>query len=851
MKKYRIRKKFPILTYAGSLIQQNHGENLNGHGFVLWDLETKKFKHYEIENEYGYFTVNLDSGEITSDLTKIPKKVRLRIKHKNCNPSDLKKCVHTISELSEIIETSYIREESDYKNDNFSNEINIHDIADVEYQNKLIEGQLITTNFSYDDINKIKDINVELNKKISDDISVKNIRWKPISFEFENMFSYGENNFIDFEKLNNIVGLFAKNADGKSSIFDSLSFCIFDKFSRGYKATNVLNIRKNKFKCKFHFKIDNVSFYIERTGIADKNRNVKVNVEFWKVENNKKIILNGEARRNTNDIIREYLGTYEDFILTVLSVQNSKFGSFVDMGQSERKDLICQFMGLNIFDKLYVMANEIYKEKNTLLKISNKDELKNRIQNLKDDLKSLLKYKTELESDIEILDSEKRELSDRIFELSEKTTSTNQNILDIQVTEKRKIDIENRLSLANKSCGELKLKLHEITLKINNLPSIKGEDILRVKCVELEPVVKEYNSKKSEIEKLKVIVNNKIEILNNLEKHEYDPNCNYCINNVFVKDAIKTKKSLIEDKTLADKLLSEFKTIKQNLEVYEQYKKEYEELIENKNILYDLNEKKFTIENAILTSKNSISDYESNLKEINDLIKTYYKNIDSTIKNKKLLNEISKLKSDVLEVEKNIKYKNSELSNTNIKLSKNEGILETISSEYVKINELELDFLLYKEYVSLVSRDGIPLKIINSILPELENEVNSILHEIVNFKVSINTDGKNIYTEICYSDEKSWPLEMGSGMEKFLSGLAIRVSLIHISNLPRPNIICIDEGWGSLDSENISSVESLFNILKTKFDFVWVISHLESMRDMVDSHIEITKIDNFSNVNNK
>jgi hypothetical protein len=36
---------------------------------------------------------------------------------------------------------------------------------------------------------------------------------------------------------------------------------------------------------------------------------------------------------------------------------------------------------------------------------------------------------------------------------------------------------------------------------------------------------------------------------------------------------------------------------------------------------------------------------------------------------------------------------------------------------------------------------------------------------------------------ICYETNK-WPLELSSGMEKFIASLAIRVALIKITNLP-------------------------------------------------------------------
>ena len=41
MKNYIIRKKNPLAVYAGSLIQQNHGEDLMGHGYVIWNLKSK------------------------------------------------------------------------------------------------------------------------------------------------------------------------------------------------------------------------------------------------------------------------------------------------------------------------------------------------------------------------------------------------------------------------------------------------------------------------------------------------------------------------------------------------------------------------------------------------------------------------------------------------------------------------------------------------------------------------------------------------------------------------------------------------------------------------------------------
>ena len=85
-------------------------------------------------------------------------------------------------------------------------------------------------------------------------------------------------------------------------------------------------------------------------------------------------------------------------------------------------------------------------------------------------------------------------------------------------------------------------------------------------------------------------------------------------------------------------------------------------------------------------------------------------------------------------------------------------------------------------------------------------------------------------------------------MEKFISSLAIRVALINVSNLPRPNFLAIDEGFGTLDSENLNSMFMLFDYLKSEFSFILVISHLDALRDVADNLFEINVTNDFSKI---
>lgn len=51
------------IAYPGSLIQQDFGENVSGHGFLVWDLESLDYEEYDIESEYGFYKFKISSIE--------------------------------------------------------------------------------------------------------------------------------------------------------------------------------------------------------------------------------------------------------------------------------------------------------------------------------------------------------------------------------------------------------------------------------------------------------------------------------------------------------------------------------------------------------------------------------------------------------------------------------------------------------------------------------------------------------------------------------------------------------------------------------------------------------------------
>jgi len=100
-----------------------------------------------------------------------------------------------------------------------------------------------------------------------------------------------------------------------------------------------------------------------------------------------------------------------------------------------------------------------------------------------------------------------------------------------------------------------------------------------------------------------------------------------------------------------------------------------------------------------------------------------------------------------------------------------------------------------------------------------------------------------------YDDNNIWPIELVSGMERFVASLAIRASLINISSLPRTNFLVIDEGLGNLDGNMLTSIGMMFDYLKTQFQFIIMISHIDSSKDIAEKHIELHKDNGYSKLN--
>ena len=576
------------------------------------------------------------------------------------------------------------------------------------------------------------------------------------------MFSYGKDNFIDFTNMKGTFGIFAPNTSGKSSLWDALSFCLFDKCSRTSKAINVLNNSKCSFNCTFNYEIDGVDYFIKRVASKSPKRGtVKVDVDFYREKDGVKEFLNGEDRRATNAIIRQHLGSYDDFVLTAMSVQNNNSG-FIEKSQKERKELLAKFLDVDVFEQLYQVANNEIKELSTLLKEYKKENFTEKVSFLNNELNQHNKALDVALSKVENLNKSRNKIQDKVEKFINSLITLDGNFGDIEILKEKKLSIDKKIS----DFKNLKI---EYDKKLKSYNQFHSEQTKKYNAYDLDTLKKrekkyvELKSKKFKIQNnlqiVKESINHNTKHLDGIGSLSFDSECKHCIankNTPFAKQSAtlkseidNLKKQLQEFELQICKLDSEM-LVHDVSDEYEILKKLKQSIYETSDSIKEYQYKTENIDLKIKTLSSELSKLNESIKNTNKQKEAIQHNLktQSVIDNYKSKckifdDEISDLNSIIIEISGDIKIIENDLKKTN--------------DSIIRLEQMEKKYLGYEHYLKCVRRDGIPYKLISDILPKLEIEINNILSPIVDFRILLNTDGKNINGYIVYDDDDKRP----------------------------------------------------------------------------------------------
>lgn len=314
----------------------------------------------------------------------------------------------------------------------------------------------------------------------------------------------------------------------------------------------------------------------------------------------------------------------------------------------------------------------------------------------------------------------------------------------------------------------------------------------------------------------------------------------------FIKDAYEALDWIKENET---KIIQNKKELSQLLEEIEQLNPiEVDKFIKSHE---DFSKKRIEIEKKIRNIESERNDNKITILENKQKVKVLKEKYDENLKNKELFDNIGKIKINVenkkkelLNIKNSIESENMEIQQLYRTLGSEEHQLESLEQEQTKYSLLKSNYELYNLILKCFHFNGIISDILKKNLPVINGEIQRILENIVDFNVFLEIEEGNLDIYIQHPGKNKRLIETGSGAEKTLAALAIRLALIKVSSLPTSNIFILDEPATALDVELQESFVDMLQILKNEFDSVIIISHMESLKDCADIIINIEKDEN-------
>jgi DNA repair exonuclease SbcCD ATPase subunit len=239
----------------------------------------------------------------------------------------------------------------------------------------------------------------------------------------------------------------------------------------------------------------------------------------------------------------------------------------------------------------------------------------------------------------------------------------------------------------------------------------------------------------------------------------------------------------------------------------------------------------------------------SDLSETNEKIALYEDNKEAIQNIENLISSRDEVAEMIETNKKDIEVFEEGLSAHNRTIGSLEQKVETFKDKKQELLDIRAEFAAYDLFMRCMHSNGIAYDIIKRRLPVINEEIAKTISNIVDFEVFFQESGNKLDVLIKHPNYEARPIEMGSGAEKTLASMGIRLALLSVSSLPKGNIFILDEPGTALDAENMEGFIRMLDLVKTYFKTVILISHLDSLKDIVDMEISIDKNNGYARIN--
>jgi len=590
-------------------------------------------------------------------------------------------------------------------------------------------------------------------------------------------------------RQSHITLISGSNGEGKSALLESVPFCFWG-VGRGRTISDYINDKCESVRVEVVFLMEGVRYkkirqhgkntinemYIDRTGKDLESAS-------WK-------LISDDTKKKTDVLLSSILGLDYDIFSNSIFFGQKEASTFIEGGSSERKELLSNLLGINIYEKAEESAKEKTKDLNNSvqtksvvlnskmvlvekkgdttqslkstksrlsaldkeletiqtnldlaqekrekikIKISNLQKDRERLDELSLQLKKLLKSKNET---VSTLDTSKEELESTIDEGIEEVELLQKIIAAESELIESKSDIESQL----KTLESKKSKLPEYKKKIEAFRDTKER--LLGEQTELNTLIKTLKAKQKKIESSgpicpvtekeceKLDDSNRKKMIDEIdsEKSKYEIKLNRILD-----DLESTSKSILE--------------IDQHIEAISKVNDKILTVTKKQSTIESDLEKLQQCKEDLPKVKKKFRAKVDKLTETVEQLELKIKELDKDIE--KLTNDVEKLESqlstdyeaELSKLNQSIKALNSDkvhLVDEKQELTKKLGQLENEIEQIEnaekdclkiqkEIDDINEDIRVYTELALSFGQNGIQKEIINSNVPVLENTANELL----------------------------------------------------------------------------------------------------------------------------
>lgn len=852
------------IAYPGSLIQQNFGEDQDK-GFLVWDIKSKSdwnVEFFRLPNRFKFITVPWQN-DIQSTFEAVEKQLLFSSAPRVRVTSDFSLSASEQKQLSDKFKRELRVTEVVFK----SKSVSRYDVAlpDGTFTTKAsLRNNPAAIKGFYKEFLRLNDkkyyltpseeedgmalIIQNMTKLNSVDTETKrDVQWSLKKFSFDNLHQYGEDNEINFEDSSGVVGVFGKNKVGKSSLIGALMYVLFNSSDREGISKNgqIMNQTKNTCKGTVTVTVDNVDYVIERSSsraeISKKGKQefdpekTETKLNFSRVNSDgTRTELNGITRDETDKEIRRLLGSPNDFLMTSVATQR-RMEAFIDEGATSRKVILNRFLDLEIFEKLHGYIKEHLASLTSLHAAwASKSPI------------SVI----ECEAEIQLIkanaavDEEKVKCLSAELELIQQWITDNRRGVDAAFLVKKLAPLDQKILAARKQLEAMNIDGQELITTIK-----KATTFLEALKAEADAVdVKALRESINKVNKLEISLRDKTSLVKHWEKEieskeksikklSLVPCGDQFTSCLYIKDSHEDKKGYEASKDQLTKMMLDLAEMTTDLKEFQQ-EQFADKLFRHEKTLTTIKENEKLLKERQSRLSMLRSHKEESMARL-ELLEAEKAELEGQLKGKEFI-DVQAKEEELRNVQSFLrKAENAKTSNLIALGRAEEKLTQAIRAEECKAS-LSKDIRIATSVLGAFHRNGIPAIVLKTQLPALNAEVDRLLSGIVDFTIQFETEsGSNVMDVFIQDANSKRILELGSGMEKMIASIAIRVALINLSNLSKSDIFVIDEGFNALDEYHVGKCLELLQSLRGQFKNILLISHMDRVKESADKIIHI------------